>query len=183
MFSYSPEFGTWDFDCGSATPNGEIALVFDWAEESDSADTGGTQGFAEAAADALYAALRDPWLPGNFEGLDLLAGDVHFVGHSRGTVVNSDCVERLAAAEIAVEHVTTLDPHPVDGTLDNPLGPLDWGDRAPITWTNVDFADNYWRADGRRISGLFRFRRDAARRRSRPRPRRCHRGGATSIPP
>jgi hypothetical protein len=145
VFSYSPEFGTWDFYCGSATPNGEIALVFDWAEESDSANTGGTQGFAEAAADALYAALRDPWLPGNFEGLDLLASDVHFVGHSRGTVVNSDCVERLAAAGIAVEQVTTLDPHPVDGTLDNPL---DWGDRAPITWTNVAFADNYWRADG-----------------------------------
>jgi hypothetical protein len=145
VFRYSPEFGTWDFDCGSATPNGEIALVFDWAEESDSANTGGTQGFAEAAADALYAALRDPWLPGSFEGLDLLASDVHFVGHSRGTVVNSDCVERLAAAGIAVDQVTTLDPHPVDGTLDNSL---DWGDRAPITWTNIDFADNYWRADG-----------------------------------
>jgi hypothetical protein len=70
VFSYSPEFGTWDFECGSATPNGEIALVFDWAEESDSADTGGTQGFAEAAADALYAALRDPWLTGNFEIVD-----------------------------------------------------------------------------------------------------------------
>jgi hypothetical protein len=148
VFSYSPEFGTWDFYCGSDTPNGEIALVFNWAEESDSADTGGTQGFAEAAADALYAALRDPWLLGNFEGLDLLASDVHFIGHSRGAVVNSDCVERFAAAGIAVDHVTTLDPHPVDGTLDNPLGPLDWGDRAPITWTNIDFADNYWRADG-----------------------------------
>jgi hypothetical protein len=157
VFSYSPEFGTWDFYCGSVTPNGEIALVFNWAEESDSANTGGTQGFAEAAADALYAALRDPWLPGDFEGLDLLAGDVHFVGHSRGTVVNSDCVERLAAAEIAVDQVTTLDPHPVDGTLDNPLGPLDWGDRAPIIWTNIDFADNYWRADGGGFPAYFDF--------------------------
>ena len=92
VFSYSPEFGTWDFYCGSDTPNGEIALVFNWAEESDSADGGGTQGFAEAAADALYAALRDPWLAGNFAGVDLLASDVHFIGHSRGTVVNSDCV-------------------------------------------------------------------------------------------
>ena len=63
MFSYSPEFGTWDFYCGSATPNGEIALVYNWAEESNSANTGRTKGFAEAAADALYAALRDPWLP------------------------------------------------------------------------------------------------------------------------
>ncbi|MDH5567931.1 MAG: hypothetical protein OEY15_14830 [Myxococcales bacterium] len=157
VFTYSPDFGTWDFYCGSDTPNGEIALVFNWAEESDSANTGGTQGFAAAAADALYAALRDPWLPGNFEGIDLLATDVHFIGHSRGAVVNSDCVERLAAVGIPVDHVTTLDPHPVDGTLDNPLGPLDWGDRAPITWTNVDFADNYWRADGGGFPAYFDF--------------------------
>ncbi|MBW2715246.1 MAG: hypothetical protein JRD03_04180 [Deltaproteobacteria bacterium] len=27
VFRYSPEFGTWDFDCGSDTPNGEIALA------------------------------------------------------------------------------------------------------------------------------------------------------------
>jgi len=157
VFSYSPDFGTWDFYCGSDTPNGEIALVFNWAEESDSADAGGTQGFAEAAADALYAALRDPWLASNFAGVDLLAGDVHFIGHSRGTVVNSDCVERLAAVGIAVDQVTTLDPHPVDGTLDNPLGSLDWGDRAPITWMNVDFADNYWRADGGGFPAYFDF--------------------------
>jgi hypothetical protein len=73
---------------------------------------------------------------------------IHFIGHSRGAVVNSDCVERLAAAGIAVDQVTSLDPHPVDGTLDFPLDLADWGDRSPVTWTNVDFADNYWRADG-----------------------------------
>jgi len=157
VFLYSPDFGTWDFYCGSDTPNGEIALVFNWAEESDGADTGGTQGFAEAAADALYAALRDPWFAGNFVGVDLLAGDIHFIGHSRGVVVNSDCVERLAVAGIAVDQVTTLDPHPVDGTLDNPLGPLDWGDRGPVTWTNVAFADNYWRADGGGFLQAFDF--------------------------
>jgi len=157
VFRYSPQSGSWDFYCGSLVPNGDIALVFDWAEESDSVDTGGTRGFAEAAADALYAALRDPWLPGNFEGVDLLASELHFIGHSRGAVVNSDCVERLAAAGLAVDQVTTLDPHPIDGTLDNPLGPLDWGDRAPLTWTNVGFTDNYWRADGGGFPAYFDF--------------------------
>jgi len=157
VFVYAPDVGSWDFYCGSNTSNGEIVLVFNWAEESDGADTGGTQGFAEAAADALYAALRDPQLAGNFAGLDLLAGDVHFIGHSRGAVVNSDCVERLAVAGIAVDQVTSLDPHPVDGTLDNPLGPLDWGDRAPVTWTNIGFTDNYWRADGGGFPAYFDF--------------------------
>lgn len=145
---YEPSDGSWTHECGSLTPNGEIVLVFNWSEESDGLTVGGTQGFAEAAADALYAALRDPVLPGAFAGQDLLAGDVHFVGHSRGAVVNSDCAERLAAAGIPIDQVTALDPHPVDGTLDYPLSLADWGDRAPVTWTGVDFTDNYWRADG-----------------------------------
>jgi hypothetical protein len=146
VFVYDAPDGTWDLHCGSTTPNGEIVLVFNWSRESDGFNLGGTQGFAEGAGDALYAALRDPWFPVAFAGVDPLAGPVHFIGHSRGAVVNSDCVERLAVAGIPVDQVTTLDPHPVDGSLD--LGVGDWGDRTPLTWTNVDFSDNYWRADG-----------------------------------
>jgi hypothetical protein len=148
VFRYDPGTGAWQHECGSPTPNGEFVLIFDWTEESDGLNVGGTQGYAAAAADALYAALRDPQLPAAFAGQSLLAPSVHFIGFSRGTVVNSDCVERLAGAGIAVDHVTTLDPHPVDGTLDYPLDFADWGDRTPVSWTNVGFADNYWRADG-----------------------------------
>jgi hypothetical protein len=148
VFTYRPDSGEWQHHCGSAIPNGEIVLVFNWSQESDGLNLGGTQGYAEAAADALYAALRDPQLPSAFAGEDLLAPDVHFIGHSRGAVVDSDCAERLAAAGIAVDQVTTLDSHSGDGTLDYPLDAADWGDRAPVTWTNVGFADNYWRADG-----------------------------------
>jgi hypothetical protein len=148
LFSYLPATGAWQLECGSATPNGEIVLLFDWSQESDGLNIGGTQGFAEAAADALYAALRDPQFPAAFAGIDPLTAPVHFIGHSRGAVVNSDCVERLAAVGIPVDQTTTLDPHPVDGTLDFPLDLADWLDRAPVTWNNVAFADNYWRADG-----------------------------------
>jgi hypothetical protein len=148
VFTYQPDSGAWQFECGSSTAAGEIVLVFNWSRESDGLNVGGTQGYAEAAADALYAALRDPVLPAAFAGEDLLAPEVHFIGHSRGAVVNSDCAERLAAAGIAVDQVTSLDPHPADGTLDYPLDFVDWGDRAPVIWTNVSFADNYWRADG-----------------------------------
>jgi len=148
VFSYDPGTGAWAYECGSAMPNGESVLIFNWTEESDGLNAGGTQGYAEAAADALYAALRDPQLPAAFADHSLLAPAVHFIGHSRGAVVNSDCAERLAAAGISVDHVTTLDPHPVDGTLDYPLDFADWGDRAPVHWSNIDFTDNYWRADG-----------------------------------
>ena len=149
VFQYLPSTGEWDFECGSATPNGEIVLIFDWADESDVLNEGGTQGYAEAAADALYAALRDPILPVAFASVDLLADPVHLIGHSRGTVVTSDCVERLASAGIAIDQVTFLDPHPVNGTLDHPVLSLpDWLDRTPVYWSNVSFQDTYWRADG-----------------------------------
>ena len=154
LFVYEPSTGAWEFECGSTTPIGEIVLIYNWSQESDGLNIGGTQGFAEAAGDALYAALRDPQFPAAFSSVDPLADPVHFIGHSRGAVVNSDCIERLAAAGIAVDHVTTLDPHPVDGTLDFPLDLADWLDRAPVTWDNITFADNYWRADGGGVAAI-----------------------------
>jgi hypothetical protein len=78
----------------------------------------------------------------------LASRPLHLIGHSRGAVVNSDAVRRLAAAGIGVDHVTTMDPHPVNGTLDEPFFNFDWGDAVPQKWTNVTWADNYWRADG-----------------------------------
>ncbi len=149
VFEYIPATGVWEFECGSSTPNGEIVLIFNWATESDILNEGGTQGYAEAAADALYAALRDPQLPVAFASVDLLTDPVHLIGHSRGTIVTSDCVERLAAAGIAIDQVSPLDPHPVNGTLDHPVLSLpDWLDRPPVYWSTVSFQDNYWRADG-----------------------------------
>lgn len=161
MFRYIPETftdgsgthltGTWEHECGALEANGPIVLVFDWATESD-LNSGGAQGMAEAAADALYAALRDArFADAAFQGLDPLAFDVHFIGHSRGTVVHSEAVERLALAGVAVDHVTMIDPHPVNGTLDDEQAlpiPPDFGDSVPQVWTNVAFADDYYRDDG-----------------------------------
>lgn len=94
----------------------DVVLVVDWVDESDRL----THGYSEAAADVVSAALLQlaktyPWL------LDQL----HFIGHSRGTVVNSEIIERLIFAadddpdflptEINLDpdiHMTTLDPHP-----------------------------------------------------------------------
>ena len=69
------------------------------------------------------------------------------LGHSRGVIVNSEAARRFARSGIAIDHVTGLDPHPVNGTLDAPLD-FDWGDPAPRTWSNMVFADVYYRADG-----------------------------------
>ena len=96
-----------------------VTIVFDWFRESNVSDTG----FSEAAADAFFASLvhLDRQLGGSTgDPGDLFDSPLHFIGHSRGTVVNSEIIQRLGTyypesggdnglnLEI---HMTTLDPH------------------------------------------------------------------------
>lgn len=128
---------------------GEIVLVFDWAEESNFDG----RGFSEAAGDALFAALmRSP-----FRLLNL-----HFIGHSRGTVVNTECVLRLLSANIPVDHVTNIDPHdwgvgPIGTDHDNhpELPKIDFPGASifsnhpgVVSWKGVGFSDTYYQNNG-----------------------------------
>jgi hypothetical protein len=135
---------------GADGSNQNIVLIFNWVDESDAPATGPNWNYAQAAGDALYAALRDPVFA-NFPATppaSLIADRaLHFIGHSRGACVCSEAIIRLARDGITVDHLTTLDPHPVNGTLDPPLN-FDWNDPTPARWSNITFADNYYRADG-----------------------------------
>jgi hypothetical protein len=96
-----------------------LVLLSNWVKESDISDSG----FSEAAADALFAAIAklnvgtggdlfDPRTP------------LHFIGHSRGTVVNSEIIQRLGVhfPEVENVHMTTLDPHDFEQkSLDVPI--------------------------------------------------------------
>ena len=109
---YNPNFFTDQMDIQSNKSN---IFIFDWTLESAL----NWQGFSEAASDVLAAtlvklAVQYPFL---FEHL-------HFIGHSRGCVVNSEAIERLIywsengalPSGISLDpniHMTTLDAHPV----------------------------------------------------------------------
>ena len=147
---YNQATGGWQLVNGTIDKAEPIVLIARWLNDFEKA--GPNWFFAEGAADALHAALRDA----SFEdaggatigGFDLLTDRaVHFIGHSRGPCVNSEITRRLGLAGIPIDQVTTMDPHPVDGTLDAPFA-FDWGDPTPVRWSNVAWADNYWRADG-----------------------------------
>lgn len=146
VFEYDPLYGDWvhaGLNSNTPDPSREIVLDFDWFEESDRFG----EGYSEAAGDALFAALKSPKFvdsTGNeiagFENVNILEKELHFIGHSRGTVVNSMATRRIAKyTSTNVNHVTTLDPHPAGG---------DYNDPDVYTWTTIDWADNYWRSDG-----------------------------------
>ncbi|MCZ6837361.1 MAG: hypothetical protein O7G85_16420 [Planctomycetota bacterium] len=147
---YEQSTGAWRLVNGTLAIGQPVCLIFRWLEDFDK--PGPNWAYGEAAADALYGALRDPdfidALGAPLGAIELIKDrDLHFLGHSRGTVVNSETVERLGVACIQVDHVTSFDPHPMNGTLDVPIN-YDWGDPEPRRWSNVVFHDNYWRADG-----------------------------------
>ncbi len=87
--------------CGVSDASGHSIVVVDWGSLSNQSG----RGFSEAAGEALAAVLLA-------EGGQLDLSAVHFIGHSRGTVVNSEAAERLIATGAAiVDQMTALDTH------------------------------------------------------------------------
>ncbi|MFN4173125.1 MAG: hypothetical protein ACK4GW_15350, partial [Pseudorhodobacter sp.] len=99
----------------SITPGREVVadgrplvILMDWSHESSINDSG----FAEAAADGMFAALAALHIQ---TGEKVFGADMHFIGHGRGAVVNSEIVQRMfhhfpitkGTPDI---HFTTLDP-------------------------------------------------------------------------
>lgn len=136
---------------------GEVVLLFDWSPET----TQLTAGWGEAAGDALFSTLLELGL------VDSVGQNVniplHFIGHSFGTAVTSEAVERLARLGVPVDHVTYLDPH--DFAQDSPV-PLVFDTTQRLftlgqpsgygatVWSNVRFADVYYETRG--ANGLSR---------------------------
>jgi hypothetical protein len=135
--------------------SGEVILVFDWEKDSNNF----FYGYSEAAGDALFAALIKGEQNGDFD-----LNNLHFIGHSRGCVVNGEAVERLLAIGRNVDHVTNLDPHDwgagtfKDGYDVNPrLFPPDSG---VVSWIGINWTDTYWQnsfiaLDGRKVVGTY----------------------------
>jgi hypothetical protein len=165
MFQHDPASGRWQPVASSVwsnsnKPDEAIVLLYDWASESGAL----ADGWLEGAADNLFASVLDAndYLPGALAGrsfveLALEAGggggllDMHFIGHSRGAVLNSLVVERFDAylPDLTIDQVTTLDPHPAA-----PMNDPGYVSASPstnsrvFTYENVRFADNYFQQDG-----------------------------------
>ncbi|MDZ4253021.1 MAG: Ig-like domain-containing protein, partial [Sulfuritalea sp.] len=129
-------------DCQAAGK--PIFLVGDWYSESGISTTG----FAEAAADAIYASLVK--LNSDTQG-GLKDVPLHIIGHSRGTVVSSEIAQRVGLFEgqffkPSDLQLTLLDVHDFNQPSLNllKLKNDDFADPDVAAWSNVNFVDNYY---------------------------------------
>jgi hypothetical protein len=129
-----------------ASDSGEIVVKLDWS----SIDTGPASS-SQVAAAAANALLSTGLIPEN-NGRPLAELPLHLIGHSRGASVVSEISRELGKRGVWVDHLTLLDPVPVDT----------YGDAAVRIWENVLYADNFYQQlgeflipQGSPVSGAF----------------------------
>lgn len=125
-----------------------LVLMVDWAKHGESVIP--DSGFTEGAADAVVADLAK--LDKDLDG-QLFSSPMHFMAHSRGTIVTSEMIQRLgtyfddkvgkkSTSENDL-HVTYIDAHDFKQQL--PTGRFDtFYEPSVQVWDNVNFADNYF---------------------------------------
>jgi hypothetical protein len=125
---------------GDAPPNtdsGEILIKLDWRQLAN--DDFSTYQIAAAVVPRL---LQSDFIP-EMNGHALAELPIHLIGHSRGGSLVCEMSRLLGVNGVWVDHLTTLDPHPLnnDGFFDFPYTVED----APArTYENVLFHDNYY---------------------------------------
>ncbi|KPA19323.1 hypothetical protein MHK_000442, partial [Candidatus Magnetomorum sp. HK-1] len=136
----------------SNNPEDEIVLIYNWVWESDDGlfePIHKGKGWLISAAHSLFASLLSPpKIQG--EEVNLFEKPIHFIGHSRGAVLNLETVKLIGYyfKNKQIDHFTSLDPHPWSTprdpgyNIDEPL------ESSIHISENINFADNYYRQDG-----------------------------------
>lgn len=124
-----------------------LVLLPDWVQNLESVWS--NSGFSEAAADAFFTSLVG--FNQQLGNDALFNSPMHFIGFSRGTVVNSEIIQRLGTFfpedtnpnKFPDLQMTTVDPHDFNQPSLPPLVE-DFFDPKVQVWENVTFADNYY---------------------------------------
>ena len=139
---------TWKRLAGGAPPltdSGEILIKLDWRQLANN-----SYSTYDVAAMVVPQLLQTNFIS-EMNGHALAELPLHLIGHSRGGSLVCQLSRLLGTNGIWVDHLTTLDPHPLnnDGFSDFPYTVVD----APArTYENVLFHDNYYQT----LDSIFR---------------------------
>ncbi len=114
--------------------SGEIIIKLDWSQLADTVGNSTTD-----IAQSVVPSLLSTTFVSELGGRSLAEFPIHLIGHSRGGSVVSEMARLLGAQGVWVDHLTTLDPHPVTG--------FPYYDAEVYLYWNTLFADNYWQTN------------------------------------
>ncbi len=162
VLKYDPDTGKWDKVSGDRGLGKPLVLIADWSQDSVAENY--NSGFAEGAADSLFASLVEE--NSVFKGVNedaLFDSPFHFIGMGRGTVVNSEIIQRLGTFypkpvepdnfedpnyknrnKFPDLQMTTIDPNDFKQSNIAGLSLNNFYDPAIQVWDNVTYADNYY---------------------------------------
>ncbi len=131
------------------TEDPQIVVLLDWSALAGTLSLFGS-GYTRSTVDVAAAVASQLVTPGFLPGLSTPVAQlpVHLLGHSRGASLVGELARNLGEAGVRVDHVTTFDPHPVDGINEPPFVAANFGDAPMTSWNTINFWDNYWRTDG-----------------------------------
>jgi hypothetical protein len=134
----------------------EIIVKLDWSSLAD-----GNSYDTYQVASAVVPALLATNFISELGGHALVELPLHLIGHSRGGSLICEISRLLGTNGVWVDHLTTLDPHP----LNDPAFPADSllytnVDAPARTYVNVLYHDNYWQNDdtfvfGQSVAGAY----------------------------
>jgi len=139
---------------GGVPPNsaesGEIIVKLDWSQLAGGVFSGAPYSTTEIAPAFSSALLSTNFIP-ELGGRALVELPLHLIGHSRGGSMMCEITRLLGAQGIWVDHLTTLDPHPLNNDgFDDTLISFTVDGPARV-YANVLFADDYYQQN----SSLF----------------------------